>query len=339
MNRWKQFRHRLERLGVELLARGIPRLSRPACVRLANALGEIACRVDGRGRRVALENLTCVFGERFTPAQRMAIARASYRNFLRTMLDLFWARNLTPENFRTWIQPEGFEELRARLASEGRGGVFLCVHQGNWEWASLVFGFLGLPTTIVAENFKNPLLTELFSRAREGTGHTIIAQENSLLRMLKIVKRRGATGMLIDLNLRPTQAATILDAFGPGGLEMCVPVLHAVLAERGNALLVPVETRPAADGTCRVIAHPAVEVAPGATLREIAQSCWQAFEPILRERPQEWLWPYKHFRYRPRGATRPYPAYANESAKYEKLRRALGRTAAEASERARFATE
>ena len=43
-----------------------------------------------------------------------------------------------------------------------------------------------------------------------------------MLRLLKTVKRGGATGMLLDLNLPPSQAATIIESFGPGGPEMCV---------------------------------------------------------------------------------------------------------------------
>ena len=54
----------------------------------------------------------------------------------------------------------------------------------------------------------------------------------------------------------------------------------------------------------------------------IAQRCWDAFEPIVHARPEEYLWAYKHFRYRPRDATRAYPAYSNESGKFEKLLRA-----------------
>lgn len=320
MSPWKRFRYRLEELGCRLLAWAIPRLSRPALIALADGAGTLAYRLDARGRGVALGNLACVFGERFTPAEREEIARQSYRNFIRTMLDLFWAERLTKENFREWLKMEGFEEMRERFDREKRGAVLMCVHQGNWEWGSLAFGFLGFPTTIVAENFKNPRLTAIFTARRQHAGHTIIAQENSLLRMLKIVKRGGPTGMLIDLNLPPTQAATVLDAHG--GLKMCVPLIHAVLAGRTGALLVPVETQPQPDGTCRVIAHPALDVPEGATVNEIAQLCWDAFEPIVHARPQEYLWPYKHFRYRPRDAAREYPAYANESGKFEKLLRA-----------------
>ena len=316
----KRFRHRLEEWGCAFLARWLPGLSRAACVRLGNGLGALAFLVDRRGRAVALGNIECAFGVHFSHAQRIAIARASYQNFLRTMLDLFWAGALSPANFRDCMKVEGFDELRARLDREKRGAIFLCVHQGNWEWASLACGFLGFGNTVVAENFKNPRLTAIFQGLRQISGQKIVAQENSILRLLKIAKRGGTTGMLIDLNLPPVQAATVIEGFG---MKMCVPLLHAVLAQRAGALLVPVETQPQPDGTCRIIAHPALEIAEGVSIAAIAQQCWDTFESILRARPELWLWPYKHFRFRPREAAHLYPAYANESAKFEKLLRSV----------------
>lgn len=320
MSWWKNFRYNLERSGLELLAWGIPRLSRRACLGLSRACGEIAFACDRSGRAVALENLECALGPRFSPRQRRKIARDSYRNFARTMLDLFWAKNITPANYRDYLQLEGFEEFRARHARSPGGSIALCVHYGNWEWAGLALGFAGIPTTIVAENFKNPLLTDLFTRLREVSGNTIIPQERSMLRLLKSVRRGGATGLLLDLTLHPTQAATIIEGFG---LKMCVTLLHAVLAARAGTLLFPVEARPLPDGTCRVIAHPPVDFPAGATPQEIAQRCWDAFEPIMGAHPENWLWSYKHFRYRPRDAGRPYPAYANDSSDFEKLLRAI----------------
>lgn len=351
---WKRFRYWLEEWACRGLAWFIPKLSRHACVWLAQRLGALAFQVDRRGRRVALENLACVFGDRLTAAERTALARASYQNFVRSMLDLFWAARLDEGNFFRWMIAENFEPIRERLAREKRGVVFLGVHQGNWEWGSLANGYLGFRSTVVAENFKNPRLTGLFRELREHSGQTVVPQENSLLRMMRTAKRGGATAVLIDLNLSPSQAATVIGAFGATSkddakskdegrrskaeneprsfdprpstfdavpLLMCVPLLHAAIAQRTGALLVPVETESQPDGTCRIIAHPPVEWPAGATLAEIAQRCWEAYEPIIRAHPELWLWPYKHFRYRPRDATRPYPSYANESGKFEKLLR------------------
>jgi len=322
-SRWKSFRYRLERRALDALAWYFPRLSRMHAVKLALVLGDLAYALDARGRAVAHGNLECVYGEKLSTAQRRTLVRASYRNFVRTMLDLFWSPNLTPANYREWLKLEGFEALRERHAQSSGGSVFLCIHQGNWEWASLACGFEGFGNVVVAENFKNTLLSDVFHRLREGSGQKIIPQENSMLRLLKTVKRGGATGMLLDLNLRPSQAATIIEGFGPGGLEMCVTFLHAVLAQRAGTLLVPVETVPHFDGTCRVIAHPPVEWPEGASVQEITQRCWDAMEPIVHARPGQWLWPYKHFRCRPKDAERPYPEYSNVSSSFEKLRRSL----------------
>jgi Kdo2-lipid IVA lauroyltransferase/acyltransferase len=319
MTRWKSFRYRLEEMACRFLGSLIPKFSRRGVARVAHALGNLAFRFDRRGRAVALANLQCVFGDRFTEAERAEIARRSYQNFALTMLGLFWAGRLTPDNFRDWIIPEGFETLRERLATSKRGAIFMCIHQGNWEWASLLCGFLGFGNVVVAENFKNPRLSEIFKRLREHSGQTLIGQENSLLRLLKVAKRGGATGMLIDLNLRADQAATAMETFGPNGLLMCVPLLHAVLAQRAGAMLVPVETQPLDDGRCRIIAHAPVEWPDDAAVAEICQRSWASLEPLIHARPHEYLWAYKHFRYRPKNASRPYPAYSNESGKFEKL--------------------
>ncbi len=320
MSRWKNFRYRLEAGSLRLLAWGIPRLSRRSCVRLSFLCGEIAYAVDRRGRAVAQSNLECALGDQFTPRQRRKIVRASYRNFARSMLDLFWARNLTPANYSDYLRLEGFEEFRERHERSPGGSIVLTVHMGNWEWAGLALGFAGIPSIIVAENFKNPLLTAIFNRLREVSGNTIIPQENSMLRLLKKVKRGHATGVLLDLSLHPNQAATIIEGFD---LKMCVTFLHAILAHRVGTLLVPIEAVPLADGSCRVIAHPPVEYSAGATPHEIAQCCWDVYEPIVRAKPENWLWPYKHFRYRPRDSAQPYPAYANDSSEFEKLLRAM----------------
>ena len=320
ISRWKRFRYRLEEMGCRFLAWSLPHLNRRRCVTLGLLVGDLAWFLDHRGRAVALANLECVFGERYTASQRRWIARLSYRNFAKTMLDLFWAHKLEPSQHRQYAQDNGFEAVREQGRREKRGLVFMMVHQGNWELANMAAGYNGIQNTVVTENFKNPRLDGIFRSLREISGHTMIPQENSLIRMLKVVKRGGTTGLLIDLNLRPSQAATVIEGFG---LKMCVPVLHAVLIQRVNALAVPVETEPYADGSCRVTAYPALNFPPEMSLQEIAQQCWNDFEPMIRRRPDLWLWPYKYFRYRPKNATRAYPFYARESSPFEKLLRSL----------------
>ena len=314
---WKKLRHRLEWLFCAALAWLIPRLPRKACVAFAKAVGALAFALDARGRAVALANLEAAFGERFNLNERKRIARASYQNFARTMLDLFWAPGLAKAPER-WLRYENLEIFHA-LQKSGRGFAAIVTHVGGFEWASIACGFAGSPGLIVAEAFKNPLLTPIFKRLREISGHQMIPQENSIIRMLKHTKRGGAVGALVDLNVPPTQAATVIGALG---MEMCVTVLHSVIAQRAPALLLPITSEPLDDGTCRVRFHAPLEFARDTSLQQIAQGCWNAFEETIRAHPDLWMWSYKHWRYKPKDATRPYPFYANVSSKFEKLRRA-----------------
>ena len=318
MTSWKKFRHRLETMGCRLLAWGIPKLSKQRCVRLANFIGEMAFRLDSRSRAIALANLECVFGDDYSAEERRQIAAASFRNFARTMLELFWVQRLNRENHEEWILGEGMELITAQMREKGVGAVFMCVHQGNWEMANAYCGFQNHPNLTVAEDFKNPALTEIFARVREKAGNRVIAQENAILKMLRAVKRGESVGMMIDLGVHPSQAATVLTSFGR---VSSTPLIHAALAQRAGAILVPMETEPLPDGRCRVRIQPPVEWPEGASIRQIAQLCWERLEPIVRQRPWEYLWSYKHFRHRPKSADRPYPFYANSSSPFEKLLR------------------
>jgi len=46
-------------------------------------------------------------------------------------------------------------------------------------------------------------------------------------------------------------------------------------------------------------------------------SPWNQFEPIIRSHPEYWLWLYKHWRYKPSRAMRPYPFYSNHSLQFD----------------------
>ena len=264
MIRWKALRYRLEEACCRLLAAAIPRLSRRGCVRLAYGLGALAFAVDRRGRAVALANLKFVFGDQYSEARRRQIAKASYQNFARTMLDLFWAVRLDEQNYAEWIRMEGLAAVREQMARDKRGAVFSCSHFETGNGRTSAAPTLGNKGDDRGGKFQNPRLTAL-QKIEGAWGATLIPQENSLLRMLKLARRQGITSLMVDLNLPPTQASVAIETFRDGngkgeGLMMCVSVLHAVLAQRAGALLAPVETQPQADGGCRVIVHPPIKV-------------------------------------------------------------------------------
>ncbi|CAN5795194.1 lauroyl acyltransferase [soil metagenome] len=314
VNGWKELRYRLEWFGVMLLLKLVPLLSRQACYNFAGWAGSLAFTFDRRGQRVAMSNLTAAFGDELTGARRVEIARESYRHFARTMLDLFWSPRLTSETYRDYIEFEGVERSKAEIAPTN-SCIVGAFHYGNFEWFSLASAWLGFPSAIVAQEFKNPLLDDLFRRLREQSGHTMVEREGAIIRLYKVLRRKGRVALLVDTTLPPHEPTVVIECFG---MKTIVTVAHGWLAERTGAPIIPVYCEPLPGGRYRVVTHPKIQLPHGATHQEIVQACWDSFEPVVRRNPAPWLWMYRHWRYKPAGAEG-YPSYAQESWAFDQI--------------------
>jgi KDO2-lipid IV(A) lauroyltransferase len=311
---WKRIRYRLEWAGLLIAAKLVPLFSRKGCYRFALALGALMSILDRHGRKVALSNLEVAFGDRFSQLEREQIARASFQHFARTMLDLLWSPRLTRENFRDYIEFENLEEIDRATGPE-RSIMVACYHYSNFEWFSLASGYSGLGGTIISQEFKNSLLDPIFKKLREQSGHELIPRERGIIRLYKVLRRKGRTALLVDLTVPPNQGAVAIECFG---LKTSVTSAHAWLNEQTGVPIIPVHCEPREGGRYRVVFHRKIENTEAMTLQQIAQACWNSFEPYVRKNPAPWLWMYKHWRYKPAAADRPYPFYARPHPRFDK---------------------
>src|SRR2546428_4900639 len=312
-SQWKRVRYRLEWVGLCLATRLIPLLSRKACFRLAHLLGWLMSVFDRHGRKVALNNLEVAFGDRLPIDQRGKVTRESCQHFARTMLDLLWSPRLTRENFSSYIELENFEET-ARDTGPERSVIIACYHYSNFEWLSLACGFRDLTGTIITQEFKNSLLDPIFKNIREQSGHEMIPRERGIVRLYKVLRRKGRTALLVDLTVPASQGAVAIDCFG---LKTSVTAAHAWLHEQTGVTIIPAHCEPQANGRYRIVFHPKIETA-GRSHQQVAQACWNSFEPYVRKNPGPWLWMYKHWRYKPAAAVRSYPFYARPHRRFDK---------------------
>jgi Kdo2-lipid IVA lauroyltransferase/acyltransferase len=308
---WKKIRYQLEYGGLLITARLIPLLPRWFVLAMAHVGGGIASMADRAGRRVALANLNAVFGKEYCASEKRRIVRKSYQHFAQTMLDLMWSPRLNSDNFHRYIDFEWPRELRP-----GENVIIACYHYSNFEWLSLACGFRNLRGTILAQEFKNSVLEPIFRCLREQSGHFFIPRTGGILRVFKLLRRGGNTAMLIDLTVRPGTSAVAINCLG---LQKSVTPAHAWLHQRTAAALIPAHCQPLKRGRYRVVFHPRIELGPNAGMPEIAQACWDTFEPVVRANPAPWLWMYKHWRYRPMHTDRSYPFYSNPDAKFERM--------------------
>jgi len=314
-SRWKRIRYRLEWLGLVLATKLVPLFSRRACYHIAQAVGALLSFVDRQRYQVALNNLEVAFGDQFSPRERRKIARESFQHFARTMVDLLWSPRLTQQNLSQYIDLENFEET-VRDTGPERSLMIACYHYSNFEWLSLACGFLDLKGTIISQEFKNSSLDPIFKRLREQSGHQLVPRERGIMRLYKVLRRKGRTAMLVDLTVPPGQSAVAINCFG---LETSVTSAHAWLHERTGVPIVPAHTEPLPGGCYRLVFHPRIANTAGMTHQQIAQACWNSFEPYVRQNPAPWLWMYKYWRYRPANPDRPYPFYSNFYRPFENM--------------------
>jgi len=92
--------------------------------------------------------------------------------------------------------------------------------------------------------------------------------------------------MLVDLTVFPGPSAVAIRCLG---MHTSVTSAHAWLQRRSGAALIPAHCEPLPRGRYRVVFHSPIDLGPNATPREIAQACWNSFEPIVRAKPGPWL--------------------------------------------------
>ena len=164
----------------------------------------------------------------FSLDQRRRIARRSLQVFGRNFLELFWTSRLTSENIDKIISFEDPERLRELVESEVPF-IAITPHFGNVELAGTFIGLKGRPLVIISQPFKNELLTPIFRKLREATGHKIIVPDNAVVRLLKALRSGESIFLFTDLTLKLRDSAVIIDGFG---LKMRVTQIHAFLHQR-----------------------------------------------------------------------------------------------------------
>ena len=100
------------------------------------------------------------------------------------------------------VRIEGVDELRQKIDSLcGEGGVIgVSGHLGAWELAAAVT--CGLGHSIMAKRYNDPVEQELVAGIRERLGILPIYQDQSLLRVLRLLNDQRMVTMLVDLDIR-----------------------------------------------------------------------------------------------------------------------------------------
>ncbi len=171
-------------------------------------------------RQSVQANLKIILNTENVPSH---LVRSVFHYFAKYLVDFFTlTKRVNKEFIRNFVEVQGIENLN-NVIKEGKGGIVVSAHLGNWEMAGAVLGFLGYPLSIVALAHKDDKVNTFFNAQREFFGTTIIQTNVALRRCLEHLKRNRLVAILADRD------------FGHHGLTMSFFKKKAVLP-KGAAL-------------------------------------------------------------------------------------------------------
>ena len=248
-------------------------------------------------RRVALDNLTLVYGNALAPTDRARLARQCFEHLGMTTLEccrLFFGPT---ERLFGRIRSQGTEYIGQALA-RGRGIFFLTGHFGNWELLAATHGHAGFGLSVVVRPLDNPYLDALIARARARSGLRAISKRDAVQGVRAALARGECIGILLD------QDAGRDGVFVPflGHLASTSRAL-AILAIKTRAPVVPAFIHRLPDGGHQLVLDPEIPLAITGDLDhdiEVNTARFtEAIERHVRAHPEQWFWVHRRWKSRP----------------------------------------
>jgi KDO2-lipid IV(A) lauroyltransferase len=264
---------------------------------LGAGLGRATYRLLSGRRRVALDNLTLVFGDTLSPAARTALARESFEHIGITAVEccrLFFG---PVEPLLARVRGRGTEHIGPALA-QGRGIFFLTGHFGNWELLAATHGLAGFGLSVVVRPLDNPYLEALIARARERSGLRAISKREAVVGVREALARGECIGILLD------QDAGRGGVFVPFmGHPASTSRALAVLALKTRAPVLPAFIHRLPDGHHELVLEPEIPlVVTGDLDHDIEANTARytaAIERQVRAHPAQWFWVHRRWKTRP----------------------------------------
>ncbi len=263
--------------------------------------------LDAKHRRIADVNLRIAFPE-LGLRQRRRIARLSFQNTARNLLEIARMPQLTRDSIASLVEYDQDRGLSHCLAARarGRGVLYLTGHFGAWELLPAAHAVYGYPLSFVTRPLDNPALEEYLTRMREIRGNRVIPKKNSARQILEVLRSGGDVGVLVDQNTT-LQEGMFADLFG---VPAATTTSFARLALHTGATVLPGYITPMRNGRYRVKFLPPVDlIQTGDMARDVEENTRNfnlIVESIIREQPESWLWGHKRWKTQPQGQPDPY---------------------------------
>jgi len=249
---------------------------------IGRPLGTIAYFLISHYRKRALSNLALALD--LPNKEIRTIAKKSFQSLMITCLEY---PRLTRETDISNIVTAANPEKADILMKDGKGVIFFCGHQANWELLFLE-GTSRMPGVAIGRPIKNKYLYSWIQKMRQKFGGKIVEPKNAIKEGLRALKKGAFMGIVGDQGMPDSGFSSPF--FGRCAHTSPMP---ALLAYKTNTPII-VATTHREKGHYTIHYSDPLFPNPKAPLekevRRLMEAALSLYEKSIRAHPEEWLW-------------------------------------------------
>jgi len=259
---------------------------------MASAFGGWLARMLGsclKANRIAHRNIARALPE-LSEDQIRQVVRDCWDNLGRVMGEFPHLEEIIQHRIRV-ENPEVIDQIM----QDGKPGIFVSGHLGNWEAAGgAVFQF-GLSVALVYRAANNPLVNKLFQRYRtpSARGGQVAKGPEGARELLNRLKQGEHLAMLVDQKMNDGIAVPFF-----GRMAMTAPAAVR-FALRFDCPIIPTYVQRFKGANFRLIMLEPMRIVPSANSHqdclETMTQLNQLLEEWIRQNPGQWLWMHKRW--------------------------------------------
>ena len=258
---------------------------------VGSALGDFVFYGVRVRRKIVLKNLRTAFDAEKSEEEIRRIARATYRNLGRILVEVSRFPVLRRQNGLTEQVRIAHPEVMERMKRKGKGVVLVSGHFGNWEMLGATVARWG-EFNVLALTQKNRRVDRLLNDYRGSMGVRPIPLGASVKVILQTLNRGEWVGFLSDQDAG--QEGMFVDFFGVPSSTPPGPA--AVALKRKIPLVMALIVREKGGRHRAVFEQIWDGEEQGQTVWSLTQAYTKRLESYIRKHPDHWFWLHRRWK-------------------------------------------
>lgn len=267
-------------------------------LRIGQFLGISAFYILRDSRTKALNNIEIAFNNSKSTEEREIIIRQVFENLGKNLVEVVSLAKFNRGNIDKYIGCKGLEIIE-HLIGQGKGGIILSAHFGNWELMAHYFAIKGYKVNVIARRVRMEQFENFLKRVRKRHGVNILYRDTSAKDVMALLKKNEFVGVMPDQDM-DSVSGVFVDFFGR---KAYTPNSPAVLNFLTKAPIIPCFMVRKAFGHEILIGNPIKLSSTGDRHKDIlenTQRCTKVTEDYIRQFPSQWVWFHERWKTQPR---------------------------------------